>query len=55
MAKRIIVLSDGTWETVGDSQVLTLTDNAYDNLLDGIATIRDLREGEDIVDIKEIE
>jgi hypothetical protein len=55
MVKRIIVLSDGTWETVGDAQILTITDDAYDNLLDGISEIRDLKEDSDITDIKEIE
>lgn len=52
--KRIIVLSDGTWETVGAGVVLTLTPAAYDDLLDGIKEIRDLREGTDIKNTEEI-
>jgi hypothetical protein len=55
MAKRIIVLSDGTWETVGAAQILTVMDNAYEALCDGYKDISDLVEGADISDIKEIE
>jgi len=32
---RVIVLSDGTWETVGDAQILTLTDDGYERLIEG--------------------
>jgi hypothetical protein len=51
--KRIIVLSDGTWETVGAGVVLTLTPAAYDDLLDGIKDIRDLGSN-DIKNTEEI-
>ena len=55
MAKRIVVLSDGTWETVGYSQILEITEEAYELLQDGIYEIRDLKEGSDITDIKEVQ
>ena len=32
---RVIVLSDGTWETIGEAQILTLTDEGYNNLIEG--------------------
>lgn len=36
MAKRIVVLSDNeTWETMGDVQVWTITEEAFDKLLAG--------------------
>jgi hypothetical protein len=36
MSKRIVVLSDNaTWETMGDVQVWTITDEAFDKLCDG--------------------
>lgn len=54
MAKRIIVLSDGTWETVGSGEVWTITDDAYDDLLDGISEPKHLTAG-DVLDTKEIE
>lgn len=55
MARKIIVLSEGTWETVGAAQILTITDDAYDRLVDGFATVSDLKEDSDITDIKEVE
>lgn len=55
MAKRIVVLSDGTWETVGYSQILEITEEAYELLQDGIYKIGDLKEGSDITDIKEVQ
>ena len=35
MSKRIVVLSDGTWETFGSAEVWTITDEAFDKLCDG--------------------
>lgn len=36
MAKQILVLGDGeTWDIVVDAQVLTITDEAYEKLLNG--------------------
>jgi len=52
MAKRIVVLSDGTWETVGDAEVWTITEEAFDKLLAGDAP-KHLTET-DIIDTKEI-
>jgi len=53
MSKRIIVLSDGTWETVGPAQIFTITDAAHDMLLDG-GEVRDLKQNTDIISTEEI-
>ena len=54
MSNRVIVLSDGTWETVGDAQILTLTDDAYNDLIDGeILSISDI-DDKDIVETKTV-
>lgn len=54
MAKRIIVLADReTWETVMTAEVWTITDEAYDKLLDGDEP-KHLTDS-DVLDTKEIE
>ena len=53
MANRIVVLNDGTWETLGDAKVWTITDEAYEKLLSGDDT-KDLETG-DVLDTKEIQ
>lgn len=50
MSKRIVVLSDGTWETLGEARILTIEDGAYDKLVEGSVEIRDLDIGEDITE-----
>lgn len=52
MAKRIIVLNDGTWETLGDAKVYTITDEAYEKLLNGDEP-KHLETG-DVLDTQEI-
>lgn len=53
MAKKIVVLSDGTWETVTTgTNVLVVTDDAYDRLCEG-DRICDLAES-DVVDEWEV-
>lgn len=47
MAKRIVVLSDGTWDTM--ATVMEITDAAYDRLQDGEIEPSDLKNS-DIVD-----
>ena len=54
MAVRIVVLSDGTWQAIGGSKVYTITEDAYDNLLDGNKEIDDLTAG-DVLDSVEIQ
>lgn len=53
MAKRVIVLCDGTWETVNTAEVWTITDEAYEKLLNGDEP-KHLETG-DVLDTKEIE
>ena len=53
MAKRIVVLSDNeTWETMGDVQVWTITEEAFDKLLAGDEPKH--LTAKDIIDTKEI-
>lgn len=35
MAIKIVVLSDGTWEIIGDAAVWEITDEGYDDLCNG--------------------
>jgi hypothetical protein len=43
MSVRIIVLSDGeTWETVGDQQVLKISDEDYEKLVTGEYNVGDI-------------
>jgi len=51
---RIIVLSDGTWESVGEAKVMEITDDAYANLCDGYYKVNDFDEG-DVISTKEVE
>ncbi len=54
MVKRIIVLSDtGTWETVGDAEVWTVTDEAFEKLCEGEEPKH--LAATDIIDTKEIQ
>jgi hypothetical protein len=46
MVKQIVVLSDGTWETIGEAKILTITDDAHDSLLDGATEISDLTDAD---------
>ena len=53
MAKRVIVLSDReTWETVMTAEVWTITDEAYEKLLNGDEP-KHLETG-DVLDTQEI-
>lgn len=54
MAQRIIVLSNGTWETLGSARVYTITEDAYDNLLNGDKSTDDLTAG-DVLDTVEVQ
>ena len=53
MAKRIIVLSDGTWETFGSAEVWTITDEALEKLCEGDEPKHLTKT--DIINTKEIE
>jgi hypothetical protein len=53
MAKRIIVLNDGTWETVNTAEVWDITDEAYEKLLNGDEP-KHLETG-DVLDTQEIQ
>lgn len=58
MAVKIVVLSDGTWQSVNTAQVvqvLTITDSAYDCLVDGILETSDLKQGTDILETKDVD
>lgn len=52
MANRIVVLSDGTWDTM--ATVMDITDAAYDKLTNGDIETCDLEES-DILENKEIQ
>lgn len=53
MAKRIVVLSDGTWETAESCRVIEITDEAYDALVEGAIDTCDFIDG-DVLSDKEI-
>lgn len=36
MSVKIVVLSDGTWETLGEAQVMEITKAAYDYIASGM-------------------
>ena len=54
MAKRIVVLSDGTWETAESCAVMEITDEAYDRLCEGEIETCDI-EDKDVLSDKEIQ
>lgn len=54
MAVKIVVLSDGTWETLGNVKVLTISEDSYDDLLDGIKVVNDL-DSVDVLDSQEVQ
>lgn len=53
MSKRVIVLCDGTWETVNTAEVWEVTDEAYEKLLNGEEP-KHLDES-DIINTKEVQ
>ena len=50
---KIVVLSDGTWEVAGSASLLTITQDAYDALVDGEIETCDIDEA-DVIEDKEI-
>ena len=48
MKRIIVVLGDGTWATVGNAEILEVTEAAFEALCDGEIDGNDLR-GEDVV------
>ncbi len=52
---KIVVLSDGTWETVSGCGVWTITDDAFRALCEGVKDPSDLVDGADIVATKEVQ
>jgi hypothetical protein len=48
MKRIIVVLGDGTWATVGNAEILEVTEAAFAALCDGEIDGKDLR-GEDVV------
>jgi len=51
---RIIVLSDGTWESVGDAEVMEITERAYWGLCQGEFKTNGIEE-KDIINITKVE
>jgi hypothetical protein len=52
---KIVVLSDGTWETLSGCGVWTITANAFQSLVNGDKEVSDLVDGADILATKSVD
>ena len=54
MSVKIIVLSDGTWQSIKGCHVWEITEDGYDDLCNGDIRVTGLKE-KDVLNIREVE